>query len=124
VPGVGRAKGFQRDEQWLGVVTPIRLGTFTADRPIVVGHDPYGGNESPDAAAFSPDGATAWVAYPATNRVIPVSTATGRPGKPIRTGSYTGTGYFPMACAVTPDGKWVYVSTGWASSRSGPAPGR
>jgi predicted dinucleotide-binding enzyme len=73
------------------------------------------GDESPDAVAFSPDGATAWVAYPATNRVIPVSTATGRAGKPVRTvrtGSYTGTGYFPMACVVTADGKWVYVSAG------------
>jgi DNA-binding beta-propeller fold protein YncE len=107
VPGTGRVKYFPRFSEWLGIVTPLAIASMTAGRPIVVGHDPNMGNESPDQVVFSPDGQTGYAVYPGTDTVVPFRTATGKAARPI----HVGVG--PLAAVVTPDGKWVYVSEGY-----------
>ena len=54
--------------------------------------------------AITPNGKTAYITGPGAV-VVPVSTATNRPGKPIRIGS-SGPG---IQIVITPDGKTVYV---------------
>jgi DNA-binding beta-propeller fold protein YncE len=55
--------------------------------------------------AFTPDGKTAYVANEEgpIGTVVPISTATNRPGKPIRIGIGT-------VIAITPDGKTLYAA--------------
>jgi len=71
---------------------------------------------------FTPDGKTAYVANGEgpTGRVVPISTATNTPGKPILIGVGT-------VIAITPDGKTVYaaaqnkvVPISTATNRPGP----
>ena len=116
MPGAGRMKAFPKLKRtdWFGVVTPIRPPALTAGKPVVVGHDPLMGNESPDAVVFSPHGATGYAIYPGTNTIVLFRTATGRAGRPIRVG------YYPLGAVVTPDGRWVYLSeaTGVAAIRT------
>ena len=54
---------------------------------------------------FTPDGKTAYVANEEgpTGRVVPISTATGTPGQPIRIG-------VGATIAITPDGKTLYAA--------------
>jgi len=96
-------------------VTPISTATNTAGKPIKVG-------QWPTAIVISPDGKTVYVAStgsgptgggdpqalptsgPAT--VTPISTATGRAGKPITLGP---TAYGGLTMAITPNGRTVYV---------------
>jgi DNA-binding beta-propeller fold protein YncE len=57
------------------------------------------GNERPmSAGLLSP-------VTPGTNIVVPVSTATNKPGRPIKVG------IFPDLITVTPDGKTAFVAT-------------
>jgi DNA-binding beta-propeller fold protein YncE len=60
----------------------------------------------PGRIAFTPDGKTAYVANEEgpTGRVIPIRTATGTPGKPIRINGFITT------IAITPDGKALYAA--------------
>ncbi len=53
--------------------------------------------------AISPDGRTLYVASLGTNTVIPISTKTNKPGKPIKVGPE------PGFLALTPDGRVLYV---------------
>jgi DNA-binding beta-propeller fold protein YncE len=61
--------------------------------------------------AVAPDGKTVWVASQidgndeTPGRVTPISTATGRPGKPIRVG------IDPDRIVISPDSRTVYVAT-------------
>src|SRR5262249_57496908 len=83
-------------------VTPISTATNPAGKPIPVG-------PGPTSIAITPDGKTAYVAdwgrgianIRASDSVFvtPISTATNRPGKPIRVG------HGPPAIAITPHGK-------------------
>jgi hyaluronoglucosaminidase len=57
------------------------------------------------AIAITPNGKTAYVADGKRRTVIPVATATGTPGTPIKLSST------PSAIAITPDGKTAYIGT-------------
>ena len=75
----------------VGTVIPVATATGTPGKPIDIGGTPV-------AIAITPDGKTAYVATSAyiaascagagcpVGGVIPVATATGRPGKPINIG--------------------------------------
>ena len=54
---------------------------------------------------LTPDGKTAYVANEEgpVGTVVPISTATNRPGEPIRIGLHT-------LIAITPDGKTIYAA--------------
>jgi DNA-binding beta-propeller fold protein YncE len=85
-------------------VTPISTATHRAGRPVELGQGAGGGAEM----AITPDGKTLYVAlfYPSgtgPSYVIPIATATNRPGKRIRVATAA------SALVVTPDGKTVYV---------------
>jgi YVTN family beta-propeller protein len=54
----------------------------------------------------SPNGATAYVANYGSGTITPITTATGKPGKPIKVGSH------PDAIVVAPNGKTIYVLNG------------
>src|ERR1022692_2530350 len=87
-------------------VTPIRTTTGKAGEPIKI--TVPGPPEILRAIAITPDGKTVYVANhgfdtaPA-DTVIPISTATGKAGKPITVGAS------PDAIAITPDGRTAYV---------------
>jgi hyaluronoglucosaminidase len=87
-----------------GAVTPISAATHRAGRPIELGQGDGGGAEM----AITPDGKTLYVAMfylpgGGPSYVIPINTATDRPGKRIRVPTAA------SAIVVTPDGKTVYV---------------
>jgi YVTN family beta-propeller protein len=69
------------------VITPDGRTVYVADEHLV-----------------TPDGRTAYVT--SQGGVVPIDTATNRPGKRIRVRGY------PRGIAVTPDGASVYVSDG------------
>ena len=77
-----------------GTVTPIDTATNTPAKPIPVG-------PSPGDIVITPDGKTLYVST--GNGVVPISTATGTAGTPIR-------GLHPTDLAITPDGKTLYVT--------------
>jgi len=90
---------------------PFATATNTPEKQIKIDGWPY-------AIAVTPDGGTAYVASQPrqasgpgctgqTGLVTPISTATNRPGRPIRVACD------PFALVVTPDGKTV-----WAGSRN------
>jgi YVTN family beta-propeller protein len=89
-------------------LTPIATATNTPGKTIKVERPGPGG---PQMMAITPNGKTLYViAYPhPTNTangpayMIPISTATNTPGKPIRIGMYT-----PMSLVMSPDGKTAY----------------
>jgi YVTN family beta-propeller protein len=82
-------------------VTPVNLATGTAAKPIKAGAGILLGT------VVTPNGKTVYVASGSQGRapgtVVPISTATNQPGKPIPVG---GT---PDDLVVTPNGKTVYV---------------
>lgn len=81
----------------------IRVATDTPERVIKVGV-----GADPSAIAITPNGKTAYVALLSDDEVLPVSTATNKPGKPIKVGSG------PAALVITPNGKTVYAAN-WFS---------
>ncbi len=105
VPGAGKMAMIGGREMWHGVLTPVRLRGMAGEKPIVVGHDAYMGNEAPDQVLFSPGGKIAYVVYPGIGAVVPVNTARGRAGKPIPVGDYAD------AAVLTPSGRLLYVQT-------------
>lgn len=88
-----------------GTVTPISTATDQPGTPIRLGPDPSNGYQM----AITPDGRTLYVLdfnyQPGTlpSYVIPIDTATGRPGAPIRVPTYANW------ITVTPDGRTAYV---------------
>jgi DNA-binding beta-propeller fold protein YncE len=88
-------------------LTPIATATNTPGKAINVGAGTGG-----DSMAITPDGKTVYVisfGEPGKNSsgpayVIPISTATNTPGKPIRIGMY-----MPQSIVMSPDGKTAYV---------------
>ena len=78
-------------------VTPIRVATGTAGKPI-------GLAGPPQAIAITPNGKTAYVSTGPVNTVVPISTATNTAGKPISIGDYA------QAITITPDGRTAYVN--------------
>jgi len=83
----------------LSQVTPIDVATGTARAPIRISGSGGGARQ---AFGLTPNGKTLYVPT-INNEVVPVSTATGKTGKPI------GVGISPIAFAFTPDGKTAYV---------------
>jgi DNA-binding beta-propeller fold protein YncE len=91
-----------------GTLTPISTATNTPGKAVSVGMN-YGGG---DEMAITPDGKTLYVIsfpHPGKNAhgpayVLPVSTATNTPGKPIKIGLYQ-----PQAIVMSPDGQTAYV---------------
>jgi DNA-binding beta-propeller fold protein YncE len=94
-------------------VTPVNTATNTPGKPIhvgVAGMPPILGG----MIVITPDGKTVYVTYGTnsvpygTHAVIPISTATNTPGKPI----YLGRNPLnqPYFIAVTPNGKTAYVT--------------
>jgi DNA-binding beta-propeller fold protein YncE len=95
-------------------ILPINTATNKPGKPIRVAS----GNREADSIVFSPDGKIAYVAAgnPDTSpgtlnpaAVIPVKTATGTPGKPIRLS------HGESDIAITPDGRTVYATSGGAN---------
>lgn len=91
-------------------ILPIDVATGRPGKPIDVG-------PGPGAIALAPDGATAYVVDSGTPvhpvaYMVAVNLATGATGPPIATGAGPRGG--PMAIAITPDGRWIYVANaGW-----------
>jgi len=87
-------------------VTPINAATGVAERPIKLGA------LSPVALAVAPGSKTLYVVAVGSDEVgspgsvIPIATATDRPGKPIAVGAS------PQAIAITPNGEMAYVLNG------------
>jgi DNA-binding beta-propeller fold protein YncE len=77
------------------ILTPTRLSTRKALKPIKIGPQPAG-------MVITPNGRTLYVI--ANNGVTPILTATNRAGRPIRVG------VGPGAMVVTPNSKWLYVT--------------
>jgi YVTN family beta-propeller protein len=89
-------------------VTQVNTTTNQPGNPITI-------NGFPIAIAITPDGRTAYVLADSLSKgsvpmpqgdgfVVPVATATGQPGRPIRVG------ILPSGLAITPDGKTLYVA--------------
>ncbi len=77
----------------LDTVTPLRLGTTKADKPITA-RKPITVGTEPAAIAITPDGRTAYVVSTSSGTVTPITTATNVAGKPITVGTQ------PSAVAV------------------------
>jgi YVTN family beta-propeller protein len=80
-----------------GTVTPIKIASHRALRPIHVGFDP-------EAMAITPNGRYAYVANNASGTVTPIRVSDNKALRAIRVGS------FPAAIAITPNGKFAYVT--------------
>jgi YVTN family beta-propeller protein len=65
---------------------------------------------APQAIAITPDGKTLYVTNYRSGTVLPISTATNTPEKPIKVGKG------PVVAAFTPDGKTAYVVSLGAST--------
>lgn len=83
-------------------VTPVRVSTRKAHRPIRVGYNP-------EAMVVGPHGKTVWVLDNLSNEVTPINVATRHAGRPIKVGK------MPTGLALTPNGKLLLV----ANNRSG-----
>ena len=97
-----------------GTVTPINTATNTPGKAITVTTSPM--SSMPAEIAFTPNGNTAYVVVSAvvgagSLGVVPIKTATNKPGKAIYVG------LFPGPIVITPNGKTVY-----AASQSGLTP--
>lgn len=86
-------------------VTPIQIATGRALRAVQV-------RECPDGLAVTPDSRTVFAIGDGPRcvggRVVPISAATSKPGRPIRIGQVVG---FPGLYAMTPNGRTLYVLT-------------
>jgi YVTN family beta-propeller protein len=87
---------------WAGLL-PIRTGGDRPDSPIKLGRFPYGIQEM----AFTPDSKTLYVLSTTGKKVLltPIKTATGRVGRPLKLGAPA------TAVVMTPDGRFIYVSS-------------
>jgi DNA-binding beta-propeller fold protein YncE len=104
-------------------VVPISTATNTPGKPIhIIRANSFGTatNTTGKPIAITPDGKTAYAATnvlecppqgsPCSIPVVPISTATGTPGKPIYVGGVLRSGVGQIA--IAPDGKTAYVTTG------------
>jgi DNA-binding beta-propeller fold protein YncE len=94
---------------WGPTLTPITTATNTAGKAINVGLSP----RQADSMAMTPDGNTLYVliSFPdprgpelGAAYLLPISTATNKPGRPIRIDMA-----FPGSIVISPDGKTAYV---------------
>jgi DNA-binding beta-propeller fold protein YncE len=83
-----------------GTVSRIRLGAARAEPPVRLGR-----RSGPFDIAAAPGGRTIWVADIGNGTVTPVSTRTGRAGRPVHVPAQ------PDELAVAPDGKTVWVAS-------------
>jgi DNA-binding beta-propeller fold protein YncE len=88
----------------LGMVTPVSTATNTPGRTFSTG-------THPDLLAFAPDGRTVYVINNSGTSVTPISTRTGRAGKPIALRGIRGA----AGAVITPDGKTLYVASFYAN---------
>ena len=86
---------------WEGLL-PIRTAGDRRGSPIKLGRFPY----SIDDMAFTPDSKTLYVLSAMSKKVLltPIKTATGKVGRSLKLGSPA------AAMAMTPDGRFIYVS--------------
>ena len=96
-----------------GTVSRIRLGADRAEPPVQLGR-----RSGPWAIAVAPGGRTIWVADFANGTVTPVSTRTGRAGRPVHVPAQ------PTELAVAPDGKTVWVASQINGNNQKPAGSR
>jgi DNA-binding beta-propeller fold protein YncE len=87
-----------------GTVTPISTATNTPGRTVSLG--PHA-----EIWAFTPDGKTVYAVSSAATSVTPISTRTGRAGKPIALPGVHGV----CGMAITPDGRTLYLGSFHAS---------
>lgn len=80
-------------------VLAIRAATNTRERDIKLGR-----GADPEAIVMTPNGKTAYVALFGDDEVLPISTATSKPGRAIKVGGG------PDAITITPNGRTVYVA--------------
>ncbi len=83
-----------------GTVSRIRLGAGRAEPTVRLGR-----RSGPLDMAVAPGGRTIWVADLGNATVAPISTRTGRAGRPVHVPA------FPDDLAVAPDGKTVWVAS-------------
>ena len=83
-----------------GTVSRIRLGAGRAEPPVQLGR-----RSGPWAMAVAPGGRTIWVADIGNGTVTPVSTRTGRAGRPVHVPAQ------PVELAIAPDGKTIWVAS-------------
>jgi hypothetical protein len=95
-----------------GTVIPISTATNTPGKPIRVPMPGY----RPFDITMNPDGKTAYLTFSwstgssLSGSILPISTATNTPGKPIRVAS--GTRPYVGGIVFTPDGKTAYAAAG------------
>lgn len=88
-------------------MTPINTTTGKPGKPITVSNPAA---SPPGQIAITPNGKTAYVVITAmvgagSVGVVPIQTATNKPGKPIPVG------FFPRAIAITSNGKTAYATS-------------
>jgi DNA-binding beta-propeller fold protein YncE len=84
-------------------VTPIAVPANQAGRPIRIA-------DIPQAAVLSPNGKTLYVEiYQPRAALLPISTRTGKPGRPIIVGGKQPGLPWPLTDAITPNGKMIYL---------------
>ena len=81
-----------------GTISRIRLASGRAEPPVRLGR-----RSGPWAIAVAPGGRTIWVANAGNRTVTPISTRTGRAGRPVKVPAE------PTELAVAPDGQTVWV---------------
>ena len=95
-----------------GTVIPINAATNSPGKPIAVPMPGY----RPFDITMNPDGKTAYLTFSwsigssLSGSILPISTATDTPGKPIRLAS--GTRPFVGGIVFSPDGKTAYAAAG------------
>jgi hypothetical protein len=95
-----------------GAIIPISTATNTPGQPIPVPMPGY----LPFNITMNPDGKTAYLTFTwsigskFSGSIVPFSTATNTPGRPIRV--YSGTRPYVVAIVFSPGGKTAYVAAG------------
>jgi DNA-binding beta-propeller fold protein YncE len=95
-----------------GAIIPISTATNTPGKPIPVAMPGY----LPFNITMNPDGKSAYLTFTwsigskFSGSIVPISTATNTPGKPIRV--YSGTRPYVVAIVFSPGGKTAYVAAG------------
>jgi DNA-binding beta-propeller fold protein YncE len=95
-----------------GTVTAISTATGTAGKPIYLHQPGYAQSESSlnsQPIVISPDGSTLYMLYVGPDLLLPVHTATGKAGAPIKLGSEQ---FGALGIAFSPDGSTAYVANG------------
>ena len=118
ITGWRRGSAPARGRRWPGWVAPLAAAaavTAVVAATVIVpsalhGSGPAGGHRSAAATVYV--SFQSWHGGKFAGTVVPISTATNRPGKPIRLPYGPPSG---MVMVMTPDGKTVYVTAGQGS---------